>query len=1323
MILRGPARPEFLQSLTLPQILRATASRFPDKNALEFGKHSLSYSQFLHQAEQIAEALSFLGGGSSKIIGLWMPRSLNLWLAQAGISFSGAAWLPFDADVPTERAATCLEDSKAIACLSTREWAHRFVDFPVPVWFLEDLLLEQAPRLPCIAPSGSDRAYVIYTSGSTGTPKGISISHSNLSHLLQSENFHLQIGPEDRVYQGFSAAFDMCLEETWISFSVGATVWVAPPEISKDPEAILSVITEHKLSVLHAVPTLAALLPELPENIRLVNLGGEACPQPLVKTLTRPGRRLFNTYGPTETTVTASIAELKPERHVTIGKPLPNYGMVLLSPDQELLPAGEIGEIAIFGPGVSSGYLNQPELTAKRFIPNPYAASPIESLLYLTGDLGRISTDGEIECLGRIDNQVKLRGFRIELDEISAALARVPTIATAAAVIRPIHGLDEIVAFAVTTDPSLDELSVRHQLQEILPSYMVPAHFELLQALPVLSSGKVDLHDLRRRELSTAKPRASATEPFLPQTPGQKALWESLSELFPERTPQLADDFFEDLGGHSLLAARLVTRLRKYATLTHVGVQMIYQERLLQKIAAALDLLPVHSEASPSEALPSTPPPIHRRALCGIAQLASLPIFLFLHLLQWLAAFFVYHYFTGSAGDTISFAMIACVGTYLLVQSLSFPTSIFLRRILVGRLEPGIYPLWSTTYYRWWLGERLLGLCPVHLISGTPWMNLYLRLLGAKVGKGALINSITFSVPELLDLGENTSLGTFSNLENARVEQGQLFIGTIRLNTGACVDSYAVLEENTQLGDGAHLGGQSTLSRGKEIPAGQFWQGAPAIPGPPSNERWPVSAAPTLPTHALRLLFFAGGSAFISILFFIPTFPAFMLIDWLDAHTFDLFESDFYWWQTFPLFFALSFPSAMGLVTFTAILAGLFRQLLPKQHPGRFSIHGSRYLYKWLISTLYDTSLHVLHGLYASIYVRPWLCLMGATIGEGSEVSTAEGITPDLLQLGADCFVADGVLLGDEEQRDGWTRLQGVQIGSRTFLGNGAYVPDGAHFPNDVLLGVQSAAPSNAQLAQGQTWMGSPPLLLPARESVALPDPSLTFRPRLTRKCARGAIEAIRIVLPLAFLISAGYEIVLKTIEHAAEGNWMEGLLTLLICALTYAAAAYGLVFVLKWVCIGRYRPRMAPMWTSFVWISEAVTVLYEALAVPALLEHLKGTPFLPWTLKALGANIGRGVWINTTDFTEFDCVHLGDFAELNAHSGPQTHLFEDRIMRIGTVTIGAHSTLGIRSTVLYSASVGEHCRLGPLTLVAKGEHLPPKTSWEGTPASVPKRH
>ena len=1307
MIARGPELPALLRQECLADLFRATVQRQPTAVALEDGQGALTYQELLARAEGVAAGLRQLGIGPGQCVGLWLPRGSELIIAQVGITLAGAAWLPFDAAVPPDRLATCLRDARGTHVLTTAT-----LQPEVSARGLTPVVLAGLPRVGdgvVVQAKPDDIAYVIYTSGSTGEPKGIAISQRNVCHFVRSENAVLGIRADDRVYQGFSVAFDMSVEEVWISLLVGATLWVAPAETVSDPEAVAAALTAHRLTVLHAVPTLVALMPPLPATLRLLNLGGEACPDALAERLTGKGYQVFNTYGPTETTVTATLAELRPGVPVTIGRPLPNYAIGICDAERRLLPAGEAGEIVVFGPGLANGYLGRPELTAAKFVLIDGQRA------YLTGDLGRLAPDGDIHCFGRVDNQVKLRGFRIELDEISAALADQPGVGTAAAVVRPLAGSDEIVAFVVASGAKPNTSTLRAALARRLAVYMLPAHIEVLDSLPRLSSGKVDLGALRRQDLQVA---ATADSPAAADD-HEAALRAVLAEFFPGLRLAPEVDFFSDLNGHSLLAARLVTRLRQDPRYAGIGVQQVYRHRQIGPLARAMAALggattakaPVHEAA-----------PLARRFWCGCAQAACLPFLVLLHMFQWLAPFFAYHLLTGDAEDSMAVAILAALATYLAALALSFPLGIVLRRTLVGKLRPGNYPLWGVTYFRWWLGARLNEIPAVYLISGTPWKSLHLRLLGAQVGQGCLINSVTVSVPELLTIGDGACLGTFVNLENARVEGGRLIIGRIVIGRDAAVDSYAVLENDTSVGDGARLAGQSALAESKHIPAGETWAGAPARPIESEAPAPPPPPRPSVWSRYARGVAFAVGAALVAVLFYIPVFPSFVAIDYIDAHWLDLFESERAWWETFPVFFLLAMPAAAILLVVTGCLAGLLRECLPRQRTGRFSWHSAAYFWKWQLSAILDASLQVLHGLYASVYVGTWLRMLGTKVGRDAEVSTAEGVVPELLELGDESFIADGAMLGDEEQRGGWMVLRRTRIGARSFVGNGAYVPDGTTFPSDFLLGVQSSSPRNEQMQSGQTWMGSPPMLLPARETIEEQDPTLTFRPSWLRRLARAGIEGLRIVVPLAFVIAVGYVTVYETMDYLTDEDWLGFAVALTTAGFLYAIVAFAFVWAMKWLLVGRYRPRLAPMWTLFVWLSEAVTILHESLAVPAVLNYLRGTPMLPWALRLLGARIGAGTWINTTDLTEFDCVSIGAGAELNEHSGPQTHLFEDRVMRIGWVKIGARATLGVRATVLYDATVGDDCRLGPLTLVAKGEQTPPGTSWEGTPSAPAPR-
>jgi non-ribosomal peptide synthetase-like protein len=1328
-----------LRDESLAEILTATARRAPQQPALIWGERVVAYGELDALSDRVGGALIRSGAGPRLVVGLFLPRGADLLIAQAGITKSGAAWLPFDAEAPLERIALCLKSAKAIGLVTCREWLPRLKHFPVPVWALEDLLGEELSVAKPCAETGtadleigdtagletcgtgtvkpSDPAYVIYTSGSTGQPKGIVISQRGICHFLRAENELLGIRADDRVYQGFSVAFDMSFEEIWISYLVGATLWIAPPTLVSDADLLAQTLTRERITVLHAVPTLMGLLTDPLPTVRLINLGGEACPAALVPRLARPGRKLFNTYGPTETSVSASLAELKPGQPVTIGLPLPNYGLLVVDEQRQPLPAGEVGELCIFGPGLATGYLERPDLTAGKFVSNPLGENPREEKMYLTGDLARIEPGGPAYCLGRADSQVKIRGFRVELDEIAAVLSAQPGVASAAVAMRKLTDLDQLVGFVVpAANGKINPAQWRQGLAARLPAYMVPAHFEIITVLPRLASGKIDQNALAALPLKAVE--SNGGQKSEPRNEDESALFSALAKFFPAGEFRPETDFFDDLGGHSLLAARLVSLLRGEAGYAGLSVQEIYRQRRLGGIAEAMGRQRAQKQQTPAP--PRAPTPLRRRFLCGLAQTLILPLFVLLHVADWLAPFFVYQYFTGDPGDSILLAVLYSLTVFVLARFANFAIAIAGKRLATGRLQAGRYPLWGATYFRWWVANKFCELPDVFLIAGTPWMPLYLRALGARIGHHAMIDMITLAVPELLTVGDGVSIGTFVNIENARVEGGELIVGPVHLRADSVVDSYSVLEEGTELGERARLSGQSALAAGRKIPADEIWEGAPAQRSNQTVETLPPRPQVSRVRRGLLAVAFGVTAIAVSILFFLPTFPAFMLIDWLDANSLDVFDSGISAPVAYGFFFLLAIPASTVFLGVAMLVTGCLRQMLPRQTAGITPIDSFAYWHKRAVTMILDCSLRELHGLYASVYAPLWLRFLGVKVGRHAEISTAEGMVPELLSLGDDSFIADGAMLGDEELRGGWMVLKPTQVGNRSFIGNGAYVPDGAVVPDDVLIGVQTRAPRNEQLKSGQTWMGSPPLLLPAREMLKGFPESLTFRPSPLRRLGRGLVEGLRIVLPLALVIATGYLIIVLIMPLAADNGW--GFLVVNALALAgclYGVASFLFVVALKWILVGRYRSRAAPMWTPFVWISEAVTNLYESLAVPNFLDLLRGTPMLPWALRLLGARIGKGVYLNTTDLTEFDCVRIGDEAELNAWCGPQTHLFEDRVMKIGMVEIGSRVTVGVRSTILYDTHVGDDVRLGPLTLVAKGERLPAATRWEGSPATT----
>ena len=1320
MILRGPFRPDLLLDEVLADVFEATAARQPEHTALIHAGERISYRQLDDRANAMAHHLLGHGVRPGHIVGLWLARGIDLLVSQLAIAKTGAAWLPFDADAPPERVAVCLEDAQAVGiitghCVQARLEALGVAP-PCPVWGLSDVA--QPATSPLLRRTGTrpqDPAYVIYTSGSTGKPKGVPISQGAICHFLRSENAVLGVRDTDVVYQGFSVAFDMSFEEIWISYLVGATLWIAPGDITADPDALPRALAAQGVTVLHAVPTLLALFSSDVPGLRLINLGGEMCPQAVVERWATPARQVFNTYGPTEATVSASLAPLHAGQPVTIGQPLPNYGLLVVDAQLQLLPAGEMGELCIMGPGVAEGYLGRPELSAEKFVPNPWMEHPHEARLYRTGDLARIDAQAQVQCLGRVDDQVKVRGFRVELGEIEAALSQQLVTGTVAVVLKPVNELEQLVAYIVPgAGVQVDVAQLRTSLRASLPPYMVPSHFEVVQAIARLTSGKVDRKALRALPMRVAD---CAADSDTPDTEAEVALFAALARFFPGLPLRRTADFFDDLGGHSLLAARLVSALRQDARFAHMTVNDVYRHRRVAAIGAAMA---AGMAAGAGAALPPfTPVPRTRRWLCGAAQMLTLPFMIILQIMSWLAPFFTYHYYTGDPSDSLARAVLASVLVFLGSHLISLGLAVASSRLLLRGITAGRYPLWGTVYFRWWLADRLHQVAPAYLLSGSSLYNGYLRAMGAHIGTDVVIGSVTIRQPHLLRIGDGASIGANVNLENVRVERGEMVVGAIEIGAEGYVGSYAVMEGDTAIAPQGRLEGLAALARAGRIAQGEVWDGSPArlVRQYTAAER-PVRPPVTQLRRMGEAVFFAAGAALTSVLFFLPIFPAFMLIDALEEQVLEpSLQAHGYLLAVFQ-YALLAVPASALLIVGTALISAAIRWLvLPRLQPGSWPVHSNLYCRKWLANQIQVASLHVLHGVYATVYAPLWYRLLGAKIGRNAEISTAMGLIPDMLTLGDETFIADAVMLGDEQVDGGWMSIDYTVIGDRSFVGNGAYVPDGTTLPPDVLIGVQSKAPQSVQMQPGQTWIGSPAINLPSRERLEGFADALTFHPSVWRRLGRALVEALRIVMPLALVIGAGYVIVSAVMPIAEAGEWLALALALGISGLFYGVGCFVLVVALKWLMVGRYQPQAVPMWTPFVWVSEALTSIYESIAVPNFLEYLRGTPMLPTMLRLLGVKIGRGVYLDTTDITEFDCVEIGEHSEFNAWSGPQTHLFEDRVMKIGRIRIGAQVTVGVRSTVLYDTLLGDGVLLGPLTLVMKGEALPAHTAWAGSPA------
>lgn len=1311
-VLLGAAMPDCLRDECLAEIFEATVAMRPHHIAMRGGQDSLTYAEVNRRAEQIAAGLIAEGAGPGRIVGLWMPRGIDLLIAQIAIAKTGAAWLPFDADAPVDRIAVCLGDAEAIGLLTSEAFAPRAAGVPCTVFTAHNLPLGVHP-VPAARARGltpDHPAYLIYTSGSTGVPKGIVISHRNICHYLRAGNALYGLGPDDVMFQSASVAFDLSMEEIWIPYLVGATLEVATPELLADTDALADYLIARGVTAIDTVPTLLSMFGRDVPSLRLVLLGGEALPPSIVERWSKPGRTIFNTYGPTEATVVATACKVVPGRAISIGRPVPNYSCYVVGEDMQLCAPGVQGELLIGGPGVARGYFRREELTAEKFIANPFSSGGRDPVLYRSGDAVSLSPEGDILFHGRIDDQVKIRGFRVELGEIETRIDALPEIAQTAVVLRQDDGIDRLVAFIVPyPDVEIDRMALRMALAHDMPSYMLPSRFEIVERLPRLTSGKVDRKTLKNAPLAADH---SADEQEEPRTETEAVLLAAAKAVFVGQTLPFDADFFTDLGGHSLLAARFISGVRKNPGLEGMTLQDVYGARTLRAMAAKLDH---RNAAAPTERrdLSFTPPPLLRRFLCGLAQALVLPFILALMTAQWLGIFVSYMLLTEEGSSFFTeFGMLVAI--YMAINVITVFVAIAGKWLILGKTKPGRYPLWGTYYFRWWMVQRLNGLAHMKWFQSTPVMRLYLRALGANIGKDVIIAEIESGAIDLLNIGDNASIGGKVVLANAEVIGNELVIGEIHIGADAYVGTSCVVGRDTVIGEGTELADLTALPDGVKTGAWEKWDGSPAqkVGMVDRASLPPIADAPQSRRRA-QLLAYIVALLVLPPVSLIPIFPGFYLFDKIDDVISNYFDVSYLYYLP-----ALAWPAAMVMIVVTVLLIAAVRWIiLPRVTAGTSSVYSWFYTRKWVVALATEVTLETLSSLFATVYMRNWYRLMGAKIGKDAEISSNLAGRYDLTEIGEKCFIADEVTLGDEDIRRGYMTLAPVRTAARVFIGNDGVVPPGADIPEGTLIGIKSKPPENDCIKPGDTWFGSPPIHLPTRQKVDGMPANWTYEPSPMRRLGRAVFEAFNLSLPSMLFITCGtLAVEVFTPSILARDYW--SFVPLFFAASVIIPILMTLVVAgIKWMLMGRYVPTMKPMWSWWAMRTEAVAVMYWGLAGKVLLEHLRGTPFLPWMLRLFGTKTGKGIYMDMTDITEFDCVTIGDYCTLNGLSALQTHLYEDRVMKVGRVHVGQGVMVGALSTVLYDTHIGDYVRLSPLTVVMKGEALPANTEWAGAPA------
>nr|WP_228374519.1 Pls/PosA family non-ribosomal peptide synthetase [Demequina rhizosphaerae] len=1260
---------------TLVDILDATVAAHPDSPALDDGRTVLSYAELAAAVSAGAAGLARAGVRPGDRVGVRIPSGTNeLYTAILAVLAAGAAYVPVDVDDPDERARTVFSEAAVTTILTEG-----------------DLETDTAPPGPRQRPTVDHDAWIIFTSGSTGTPKGVAVTHRNAAAFVDAEaRLFLQdapLGPGDRVLAGLSVAFDASCEEMWLAWAHGACLVPAPRALVRTGMDLGPWLVAQDITVISTVPTLASLwAAETLAGVRMLIFGGEACPAELAARLATDGREVWNTYGPTEATVVACAAILDGSDPVRIGLPLDGWDLAVVDADGAQVGEGEQGELIIGGVGLAR-YLDAGK-DAEKYAPAPALGW---ERAYRTGDIVRYEPEGLV-FIGRVDDQVKIGGRRIELGEIDAALAALPGVASSAVAVRKSAGGASVLVgyLAPPTGGEIDVVDARARLGSQLPAALVPL-LAVVDEIPTRGSGKADRDALPWPLPSTAAPDDAPGG----LTPTESWVAERWTAVLGAKVAGPDEDFFM-AGGGSLLAAQLVAAIRaRYPTVT---VADVYDAPRLGDLASRLDEL----EPAAAGARDVADPVPRGTRLAQVALQVLLAALVGLRWLTWLLLAGALASSTGLAPwlPALDNAWAwGALGWLLLISPWGrMGTTVVVARTLLRGLRPGRYPRGGAVHLRLWFAESWADAAGAGNLSCAPWNATFARGLGAKVGTKVDLQTMP-PLTGLLTLGTGAAIEPEVDLSGHWLERDTLVVGRVRVDKWASVGTRSTLGPGSRVGEGSEVAPGTVV--GGDVPPGEYWAGSPAAFEGPARERWPKRKA----TRGRRWV----GIYWISAVALASLRPGTIAIGLavVLAAVHDASSEASAGWG------ALAWSPAGALVAYGSLLALIWvavRLLSIGLQDGYFPVRSRQGWQTWAVTRLMDEARVSLFPLYASTLTPAWLRSLGADIGTDVEASTVL-MVPSLATVGDGAFLADDTLVGPYELGRGWMRVDRAKIGKRAFLGNSGMIAPGREVPKRGLVAVLSATPRKAK--KGQSFLGSPPQKLRRTEAEA--DASLTFAPPTRLRVARAVIEALRLLAVVASF-ALGLAVVL-VLQRVGEGSGVAAAALVSPLLVIAAAAVAGLVAsAAKWVLVGRFAPGEHPLWSSFVWRAELADAFVEVLAVPWLVPGSAGSPVLPAWLRTLGARIGEGAWVETYWLPESDLVSIGRGASVGRGCVLQTHLFHDRIMSTDTVEIGEGASIGPHGVVLPAASLGAGAAVGAGSLVLRGDAIPAGSRWTGNP-------
>lgn len=877
-------------------------------------------------------------------------------------------------------------------------------------------------------------------------------------------------------------------------------------------------------------------------------------------------------------------------------------------------------------------------------------------------------------------------------------------------------GHSTLVAFIVPDDISTPPATedIKTALRAVLPAYMVPALFGVVPDLPTTIGGKLDRTALPRLDASAGrvhKPRA------LPRNALEVTIEAAVATILGQKSGvSIHDDFFHDLGGDSLSAAQLVTVLRDDRTTERMTVRDIYELRTVAELARrASGFTGVHGTARTDQ--PERPQP--RWLLVTCVQAAwLLAVLTTTASAAWFVGFEVLPRLSAALGllPLILLAPVIGVGALAVYAPLSLLVAVMVKRLLIGRYRARRAPVWGSFYVRNWLVQQAVRLVPWRMLAGTVFQQTALRALGARIGRRVHIHrgvDLQRGGWDLLEIADEVTISQDAAIRLVELDEGEIVVGPVTLETGATLDTRAGIAGHTVLEAEASLTALSSLPAGGRIPRGERWDGIPArpagqSPAPPAPTHHGRELSPWL--HGLMTMLVRTGIALLLALPLEALTIAVCLFFGVNG------EAVWAWvfhpapgwtpWMVGLMVVLLAVPLTLA---WTAVVSKLLGRV-PDEVISRWSL---AYVRVWCKSGLVDGAGDWLSG---TLFWPMWLRWAGMSVGRGCEISTITDVVPELIDIGSESFLADGIYLGGPRIQRGTVTLARTRLGKNTFLGNHVVVPAGSEWPEDILIGIATAAADNdtdRTLRAGTAWFGHPRFELPRREVVEM-DRRVTHEPSAIRYWNRVFWELLRFTLPVGplLLLVAWCRIL------ASGAATLSGAALILIPLVTLAAAACLCLFILalKWTLLGRVRPGRHPLWSCWCSRWDFFYVAWGQYARP-ILEHLEGTLLLPCYLRAMGMKLGKRVVLGSgfAQVVDPDMITIQDEATVSAMF--QAHTFEDRVLKIDRIRIGRRATVCSATVLLYGADIGAETHVAAHSVVMKGERLLPGVRYEGAPS------